>query len=224
MNFKININTFVNYIKKIFKKEDGQFNFDNEELAVKIPAVFSFSSAIEVMDIIKTCEVGAVPVITITGNIVGFVTEKDLANFIALQSVAGWSELKRLSIDSLVTKSSLVVQNTASLEEISSEFTNKNVELIPVVNDLSLYTGYCITPFRLVTYAANSIKPRTIGGLATPLGVYLTDGYHNAGAGVLGLVLTGVAFSIVINLISIISLLYIEPYTHSQTLLLLFQL
>lgn len=224
MNLKQYTNFIVNYIRKLFKKKDGTFNFDHDELAVKIPAVFSFSSAIEVMDIIKTCGVGAVPVISLVGNVVGFVAEKDLANFIALQSVSGWSELKALSIDSIITASTLVIPQTATLEEISTEFTNKDVELIPVVNDLGQYTGYSITPFRLVAYAVNSIKPRTIGGLATPLGVYLTDGYHSAGAGVWGLVLTGIAFSIVINTISIISLLYIEPYTNYQTLLLLFQL
>ncbi len=35
------------------------------------------------------------------------------------------------------------------------------------------------------------IKPDTLGGLATPLGVYITDGKHQAGAGNLGLFLTG---------------------------------
>lgn len=224
MNFNKYIKPIVNYIGKMFKKKDGQFNFDHEELAIKIPAVFTFSSAIEVMEIMKTCGVGAVPVISLTGSIVGLITEKDLANFVALQSVSGWSELKGLSVDSIVTEASLVIPESATLEEITTEFTNKDVELIPLVSDLGLYTGYSITPFRMVTYVANSIKPRTIGGLATPLGVYLTDGYHNAGAGVLGLILTGIAFSIVINIISIISLFCIEPYTNSQTLLLIFQL
>jgi len=50
----------------------------------------------------------------------------------------------------------------------------------------------------LLRYFLGSLRPRSVGGMATPLGVYLTTGVIQAGAKSLGLFLTGVVFAILI--------------------------
>lgn len=50
----------------------------------------------------------------------------------------------------------------------------------------------------LLGYLLGSLRPHSVGGMATPLGVYLTTGLIRAGANSLGLFLTGVLFAIFI--------------------------
>ena len=49
------------------------------------------------------------------------------------------------------------------------------------------------------------VKPASIGGLATPLGVYMTDGRHQAGPGNLGLITTGLALGGIAILVQLIT-------------------
>lgn len=61
--------------------------------------------------------------------------------------------------------------------------------------------GYLIgVVFRkdLLRYFLGSLRPPSVGGMATPLGVYLTTGSIKAGAPAIGLFLTGVVFALFI--------------------------
>lgn len=62
----------------------------------------------------------------------------------------------------------------------------------PVVDSSGRLFGM-VTRADLVALASGSIRPARCGGMATPLGVYLTTGMARAGAGDLGLVLAGAA-------------------------------
>lgn len=50
----------------------------------------------------------------------------------------------------------------------------------------------------LLRYFLGSLRPQSVGGMATPLGVYLTTGLIQAGANSFGLFLTGVVFAVFI--------------------------
>lgn len=207
-----------------FKNTPDETTFDFEELTVKVPAVYPFSSILEAMEIINSEKVSAIPVVSINNDVIGIITERDIVHLIALQSIVGWAALRNYSVDSVFLGVTNLKTKSATLEEIAVEFTGRNVEIVPIVDENNNYSGYCITASKLIYYTINSIKPKSIGGLATPLGVYLTDGFYNAGAGNLGLVLTGVVFSIILTSLTILLSLFLTPYKVSQSLMLIIQL
>jgi CBS domain-containing protein len=210
-------------IQRNFKTAEKPL-IEYEELLEEVPPVYPFSSIIEVMEIFKHFETPALPVIGIDGFVIGTINHRDITHLIALQSLVSWSALKNYSVDSLIVNSTNVVKRNTTLEEITVEFTGKNTDIIPIVNDDETYSGYCITAPRLIKFTSNTIKPRSIGGLATPLGVYLTDGVYNTGAGSVGLFLTGLLFGVLINVLSILAIVFLYPFNIPDTLLLVIEL
>lgn len=195
-----------------------------EDLAEKVPGLFIYSNLLEAMDLLKSYKVSAFPVINLDREVIGVVSENDVSHLIAIQSTSGWSELKNYTLENVYQPCKKTRPAGSTLDEIVGEFVDKELDILPIVDENSKYTGYVVTAASVVNYTSSSVKPRTIGGLATPLGVYLTDGYYNAGAGVAGLFLTGVAFSIVLTLITLGSLFLIDRYPVPESFLLIFQL
>jgi hypothetical protein len=176
------------------------------------------------MELFKQVDTTALPVVNYNKEVIGVINQKDITHLIALQSLTGWSSLKNYSVESLFLNPTNKVSWDAGIEEISIEFADKNVEIIPVIEKNEEYSGYCITARKLISYTSNTIKPRTLGGLATPLGVYLTDGIYQTGAGNAGLILTGILFAILINVISLISAFLLRNFEISETFVLVLQL
>jgi len=69
-------------------------------------------------------------------------------------------------------------------------FSQKGASAIPIVDDYGRLLGV-VTPADLFPKRDRTPRPATIGGMATPFGVYLTTGSISAGAGGLALVTTG---------------------------------
>lgn len=61
---------------------------------------------------------------------------------------------------------------------------------LPVVDDMGVYQGL-VTPSDLFPRRPEPPIPRVIGGMATPFGVYLTNGVHTGGVGTPALMATG---------------------------------
>jgi len=66
--------------------------------------------------------------------------------------------------------------------------------LLPIVDSKGRYVGKCASLPMLMRLKSRTLRPARVGGLATPLGVYMTSGYHSSGAGWLGLLATGFLF------------------------------
>ncbi|MDX2084993.1 MAG: DUF1385 domain-containing protein [Candidatus Melainabacteria bacterium] len=74
------------------------------------------------------------------------------------------------------------------------------VNAIPLLSQTGEYTGQCATLAEWFRLQSHGLRPPRIGGMATPLGVYLTTGRYMAGAGVPGLLLTGLSFAALMKL------------------------
>lgn len=207
-----------------FRKPTIKAEFDYQELTEQIPGLYSFSSLLQAMEIFKSGNYQAIPVLSFDNQVVGYITEKEITNLIALQSTASWESLKDYTIESLELNPASKVTWESTIEDITVEFSNKKVELLPVINESRKYTGYCITTKKMVSYTLAAVKPRSVGGLATPIGVYLTDGFYSGGTGTLGLILTGVFLSLIITLINIVTEVAFAEIPLSNSVLLLFQL
>ena len=91
------------------------------------------------------------------------------------------------------------LKNTDTIERAIHFFEQGDCRLIPIVDANGCYTGRCASRILLQRLLHGMLKPPRVGGLATPLGVYLTSGYHMAGSGWKGLLATGVLFGLLVH-------------------------
>ena len=123
---------------------------------------------------------------------IGIINESAIAGFLA--------QAQNLEKDLNTPITDLVIWNIAflsadtPLQEAARALHETNFDALPVVSEQGHPIGLI---FRndLVAYLTKSIRPPSVAGMATPLGVYLTTGSHSAGAGNLGLFLTGVVLA-----------------------------
>jgi hypothetical protein len=85
-----------------------------------------------------------------------------------------------------------------SLGDVIATLNSSDQSVLPIVDPS---TGRTIASLVKPAFLAGLMPGPRIGGMATPLGVYLTDGLESGGAGTLGLALTGVVF-VLLGLIS----------------------
>jgi len=91
-----------------------------------------------------------------------------------------------------------VVPDHLGLEDLAQVFARTPASALPVVDELGYYQGM-ITRTDVASAYYRSARPRSIGGLATPLGVFLTTGMVTAGAGNFALMLTGATMVLVMG-------------------------
>ena len=126
----------------------------------------------------------AVPVVPVVrdGHIVGLMSQSQLSlnNGTSLDTPV---EDVMLPPPPPLTSSMAAGLGLAAMEELG-------LEVAPVVSASGQLVGV-VTRADLVALSSRSIRPPRCGGMATPLGVYLTTGMVRAGAGDLGLFLAG---------------------------------
>ena len=184
---------------KWFKK----INYDNipklptiDEISIELPAISQFLEAFMLPEVFKSLETDTVPVIDIKGRIVGIVSEYDLAKILPEWSLEEESYRHNIKVSDIMTTNVWTETRNTNIEKLFSSIHQMHTRVIPIVDRDGTYTEYSITRNALVTYLTRMVKPRSIGGLATPLGVYMTDGMNQAGSKNLGLILTGFALGI----------------------------
>ncbi|HVF84850.1 MAG TPA: DUF1385 domain-containing protein, partial [Abditibacteriaceae bacterium] len=82
-----------------------------------------------------------------------------------------------------------------SLENALLALDRYNVNALPVIDGIEGYQGM-ISRADVVAALGEQIRPPVVGGMATPLGVWLTTGTLSGGAPPLGLVLSGVVLAL----------------------------
>jgi CBS domain-containing protein len=78
-----------------------------------------------------------------------------------------------------------------SLENTLSTLQRYDVPALPVIDGNGSYLGL-ISHADVLAAMNKNIRPPLVGGMATPLGVWLTDGHISAGAPTFGLFLSGI--------------------------------
>lgn len=78
-----------------------------------------------------------------------------------------------------------------SLENTLATLQRYDVPALPVIDGKGSYMGL-ISHADVLAAMNKNIRPPMVGGMATPMGVWLTDGHTSAGAPTLGLFLSGI--------------------------------
>ncbi len=125
-----------------------------------------------------------IPVLDELGRFVGIITEANIR-----QALAAGAE-HSAPIGEWMTRDPHVLPPTARGAEALRLFDLVQASYICLVDSAGHFHGI-LTPSRLMAPPAPRPRPRMVGGMATPIGVYLTDGRVGAGVPHLGLILTG---------------------------------
>lgn len=125
----------------------------------------------------------ALPVLQ-DGRLTGLITEENLLNALQmpgaeLQAVRDW-----------VSPIEAIVDIDSSVEEAVEVLSRTHAPLLVVTDSMGRYLGV-LTTADLMRRNMLPPKPPLVGGMATPLGVYLTTGTISAGPQTFALMLTG---------------------------------
>jgi CBS domain-containing protein len=144
----------------------------------------SISRAVEALRVSGLAEI---PVISI-GRVVGVVTESSILE--ALLS-GNPREVMKQPVSLVMSKDFVCGNVYMSAGQVAELMKDSQRQVLPIVDQYGNYQGI-VTRQDVFGALCMTMRPQTVAGLATPLGVYLTTGYLRAGAGNVGLFLTGV--------------------------------
>ncbi|MEN6614709.1 MAG: DUF1385 domain-containing protein [Armatimonadota bacterium] len=135
------------------------------------------------------------------GHIVGTVSERGISAYVAASEDP--EAAIRSCIEPIIEPSGAFVDSRVSLKEAAQIFADNSEDMLPVIDNFGGYRGV-IYRSELIGRIAKNLRPSTIAGMATPLGVYLTTGSISGGAGSFGLFLTGVSLGVMILIATLI--------------------
>jgi hypothetical protein len=118
------------------------------------------------------------------GRLIGLATQEGIARALAF----GMDD--RAAVASLVTAMPRLIATSATGAEALRAFHETGATLLVAVDGAGQVLGV-ITPLDLVVPRREELRPRMVGGMATPFGVYLTNGAVRGGASGWALAATG---------------------------------
>ncbi|MCE5199634.1 MAG: DUF1385 domain-containing protein [Armatimonadota bacterium] len=153
-----------------------------------IPAVTPSDTVRRAAGLIRASE-GTRILVLDGGHIVGTVSERGVAAY--LSSADDMETALDSAIAPIVEPGGAFVNIATSLPQVAGVFASTDADVLPVIDDYGSYRGV-IYRRDVVGSLTRTLRPPSVGGMATPLGVYLTTGSHTGGAGSFGLFLTGI--------------------------------
>lgn len=148
--------------------------------------------------LIRVCESSSLLVVDY-GQVIGTLSEESITAFLAKSEdyKAALSE----PIWQLITPGVTLINSSASVKQAAEIFTSSGCDVLPVIDNSAAFIGVLYRR-DLVGLMTRNLRPPTVAGMATPLGVYLTTGSQSGGAGSLGLFLTGAALMLMMAIAS----------------------
>jgi CBS domain-containing protein len=154
-----------------------------------VPTVSSEMSVQRFLDILSLTQFSMLPVVD-EDMLVGYAHLSDAQALLA--SEAGFERNSALSksVGSLMRAASDFLDPSEPLRSVELRFSRMPAELLAVADPDSRYWGV-VSARDLFGSRRLPLKMPTIGGMATPFGVYLSDGVHQAGANNWALISSG---------------------------------
>src|SRR5438445_2762136 len=157
------------------------------EIAVRVRPLCLQDSLARAAEAVRTAPGGAAPVQE-GGEIVGLISAESLADFFA---AVGPGRAGGETVRDVVRPAPPGVPHDATLAEALDQLRGSDAPAIPVVDLLGRYLGM-VSRGELLSAAMGALRPPLIGGMATPFGVYLTDGTRRGGVGDPALISAGI--------------------------------
>ncbi len=180
-----------------------------EQLAHKVRPCSWDEPLTTVAEAVRSSPHGMVAVVE-EGEVKGVIMEEDLP---------GPLEGHNLRACDLMRLPRVILKSSTNIVEAEEELRLWGLRAAPVVDEEGRYLGF-VGRADLTSLRLGVLRPRMVGGMATPLGVYLTTGLVSAGASHWGLVLTGVSLGVIqilsvllaLGLVYLVSLVTGRPF------------
>ena len=124
------------------------------------------------------------------GKVCGVLSTRSVWSLLAIEDREAREHALNRPISEYMTQDFAMGLPGMTLQELAPLFAEHNQDCLPIV-DLH---GFClgiVSAFDMLTPNPTPPRPPMVGGMATPFGVYLTDGTHQAGAGNIALAASG---------------------------------
>src|SRR5262245_8574800 len=156
------------------------------QLAVRVRPLDLADSIGKAAELIRSSNGRAAPV-TLSGHVVGVISSAEVAAAVA----ANPEQAKNLPVATLTLNPCYGIPDFWAADRALAHFRREGLEASPVLDAMGRYVGM-ITTADLTSALCGRLRPRSIGGMATPYGVYLTDGTVRGGVGNWALASAGV--------------------------------
>ena len=149
-----------------------------------------------VADVLRMSPYRALPVVDgdpeIGGaRLVGMAREADvLGALLGATDVAGRARVREMPVRAVMQAPTYWATPGMRASEAAHLFHTSGADALPVIDAHGTFLGL-VAQSDLVQDLVRPFRPPAVGGMATPLGVYLTTGRVSGGAGTLALILTG---------------------------------
>jgi CBS domain-containing protein len=156
------------------------------QLAVRVRPLDLGDSIGKAAELLRSSNGRAAPVI-ISGHVLGTITTADLTAALASDP----ARAKNLPVATLELRPVNGIPDFWGADHALAHFRREGIEIAPVVDAMGRYVGM-VSLADLATALCGRLRPKSIGGMATPFGVYLTDGTVRGGVGDWALMSAGV--------------------------------
>lgn len=161
-----------------------------EQVLRRVPPLSPVDTLGKAVQQFRNLQLPMLPVVE-HGFLIGWVTEHHLMDWAVTDAEA----FDQRVIAEIMEPVSVVVEPATDLEDVFSLLHATRLPLIPVARSGGRYIG-CLVRIDLLAAQTHRLTPPRLGGMATPLGVYLTTGTVSGGVGPVGLILAGVVMAI----------------------------
>lgn len=162
------------------------------------PSLNSIDSLERVAQLMRLEPMGMLPV-TENGKFVGVIRQTDLIGLLEESDILKRSEQMQAAVSSCMRTIDQAIEPSDSIDIVRKKFLTTHLPMLPVVDAQGYLLGVVASNDLLVDNLP-SPHPARIGGMATPFGVYLTDGNSQAGVGNWALVSTGLMLGFLMTL------------------------
>jgi hypothetical protein len=162
------------------------------EVAARVRPLGLEDSLVRAAEAVRSAPGGTAPVQD-GGELIGVVTAATLADWL---ETTGTEAAHTASVRDVFQPLLAPLRSEATLAEGLEQLRELDRSAAPVVDSCGRYLGVA-GQGELLSAAMGGLRPPLIGGMATPFGVYLTDGTRRGGVGDLALVSTGVFLGLI---------------------------
>lgn len=169
-----------------------------ERYMTSVPVLSPEDPLAKAVALARAARASTLPVVQ-DGRLVGVIAESDIAR---LMQQGDPHQQQYLPVSAAMTQDALSVLPFTPTTHALQVMQEHGFSSLPVVSQNGEYLGTVLRS-DVLALTCDTVRPPLVGGMATPLGVYLTGGGVRAGAGDLGLFLTGVLL-MTLNLIALV--------------------
>ncbi len=154
-----------------------------------IPIVGPQDSVQRFLDVLSCTPFTMLPVVDET-RLLGYAHQADIQFMLGIASGDARATALRQPVDQFMRGATLFLTADATLRAAEVQFAAGNTEMIAVIDEVGNYCGI-VAARDLLCGVRMPLRLPTIGGMATPFGVYLSDGVNQGGVGNWALVSSG---------------------------------